>query len=155
MQETFQASCLCGGISLAYCGPIGPAKYCHCEGCRRANGSAFDITVRVEKKKLEIIARSELRSYKYVGGSGKEIERAFCGSCGSPVFTLYPATPDYAWVKAGLINNPELVKPAFENWASDKVSWATITISDTDHFRRSPRQEGLSPETCENLVPVR
>src|SRR5262245_59396301 len=91
MSDHFEASCLCGGITLSYSGLIGPSNYCHCEDCRRANGSAFNIGVRVERKDLKVNATSEMRSYKYTSGSGKEIERWFCGTCGSPILTLHPA----------------------------------------------------------------
>jgi hypothetical protein len=138
---------------VAYNGSIGPARYCHCEDCRRANGSAFDVSVRLEKKNLVVTASSELRSYKYPGGGGREIERCFCGRCGSPIYTFHTAKPEFVWIKAGVMNNPELVKPAFENWASDKVPWAAITLFDTDHFRRPPPM--ILPETCENAVSVR
>jgi hypothetical protein len=131
MSEHFEASCLCGGIRLSYSGSIGPANYCHCEDCRRANGSAFNIGVRVERKDLKVTASSELRSYKYVGGSGNEIERCFCGRCGSPIFTLHPAKPEYAWVKAGIINTPDTVKPAYESWVKDKVKWGTISVPES------------------------
>lgn len=131
MSEHFEASCLCGGIHLSYTGPLGPANYCHCEDCRRANGSAFNIGVRVERKFLEVKATTELRGYKYLSGSGKEIERCFCGKCGSPIMTLHPAKPDFAWVKAGIISDPKVVKPAYENWIKDKVDWATIRVSES------------------------
>ncbi len=128
MSEHFEAACLCGGIRLSYSGAIGPANYCHCDDCRRANGSAFNIGVRVEREDLEVNACAELKSYKYPSESGHEIERCFCGTCGSPIFTLHPAKSDYAWIKAGIINDPSLVKPAFEIWASDKVPWATPAV---------------------------
>ncbi len=128
MSEHFEAACLCGGITLSYSGTIGPANYCHCDDCRRANGSAFNIGVRVERKDLQVKATSELKSYKYVSESGYEIERCFCGTCGSPIFTLQPAKPEYAWVKAGIITDPSVVKPAFEICASDKVPWATVVV---------------------------
>ena len=131
MSEQFEASCLCGGIRLRYSGAIGPSNYCHCEDCRRANGSAFNIGVRVERKDLKLKATAEMRSYKYVSGSGREIERHFCGTCGSPIFTLHPAKPDYAWVKAGIINQPDVVKPTYENWVKDKVKWAAITVTES------------------------
>jgi hypothetical protein len=131
MSQQFEASCLCGGIRLTYEGEIGPANYCHCEDCRRANGSAFNIGVRVERRNLQVKADSELRTYEYVSDSGREIERCFCARCGSPIFTLHPAKPEYAWVKAGIINDPEIVKPAFEIWAKDKVKWATVSVSES------------------------
>jgi hypothetical protein len=136
MSDSLEASCLCGGITLSCSGAIGPANYCHCEDCRRANGSAFNIGVRVERKDLKVKATSELRGYKYLSESGKEIERCFCGTCGSPIFTLHPAKPEYAWVKAGIINDPKLVKPAYENWVKDKVEWATIRVPESHEESR-------------------
>jgi hypothetical protein len=136
MNEQFEARCLCGGVMLSYSGAIGPSNYCHCEDCRRANGSAFNLGVRVERKNLKVNAISDLRIYKYVGGSSKEIQRCFCGTCGSPIFTLHPAKPEYAWVKAGIINDPEVVKPAFENWVKDRVKWATINVAESHEESR-------------------
>jgi hypothetical protein len=131
MSEHFEASCLCGGITLSYTGVVGPANYCHCEDCRRANGSAFNIGVRVDLKDLQVKVVTEMRRYKYVGGNGREIVRCFCGTCGSPIFTLHPAKPDFAWVKAGIINQPEVVKPTHENWIKDKVKWGTIAVAES------------------------
>ena len=128
MSEHFEASCLCGGINLAYSGAIGPANYCHCEDCRRANGSAFNIGVRVDRKDLQVTTKTELRSYRCLGGNGKEIVRCFCGTCGSPIFTLHPAKPEFAWVKAGIIKQPEVVKPTHENWVKDKVTWSVVNV---------------------------
>jgi hypothetical protein len=130
MSEQFAASCLCGGIQLSYSGIIGPANYCHCEDCRRVTGSAFNIGVRVDRKDLKLRTTSELRSYKYASERGGEIERCFCGTCGSPILTLHPAKPESAWVKAGIINQPDTVTPTHENWTKDKVKWATINVAE-------------------------
>ncbi len=81
-------------------------------------------------------ASAELRSYKYASDSGREIERCFCGMCGSPMFTLHPAKPEYAWVKAGIINQPDIVRPAYENWIKDKVKWATINVAESHEESR-------------------
>jgi len=136
MKEHFEASCLCGGIRLSYSGELGPSNYYRCEDCRKANVSAFNIGVRVDREDLDVKATPEMRSYKFVSGSGREIERCFCGTCGSPIFTLHPARPEYAWVKAGIINQPEIVKPAYENWIKDKVKWATINVSESNEEGR-------------------
>jgi hypothetical protein len=39
--------------------------------------------------------------------------------------------PEYAWVKAGIIHQPDIVKPAYENWVKDKVKWAVIQVSES------------------------
>jgi hypothetical protein len=138
MNDHFDASCLCGSIQLTYSGQLGPANYCHCEDCRRANGSAFNIGVRVDRKGLALKATTELRSYRFLSSSGREIERCFCSTCGSPIYTLHPEKPEYAWVKAGIINQPEIVKPAYENWIKDKVKWAVIDVAESNEESRRP-----------------
>jgi hypothetical protein len=75
MSEHFEASCLCGGIKLSYSGVIGPANYCHCDDCRRSNGSAFNIGVRVERKDLKVDAHSELKRYLMTGKSCETLPR--------------------------------------------------------------------------------
>ena len=85
----------------------------------------------MDRKDLEVNAATELKGYQSVSDSGGEIVRCFCGTCGSPIFTLHPAKPEYAWVKAGIIHQPEIVKPTYENWIKDKVKWATINVSES------------------------
>ena len=77
-----------------------------------------------------------MKRYRYLGGNGKDIERCFCGTCGSPIFTLHPARPEYAWVKAGIINDANVVQPAYENWVKDKVGWATISVTESHEENR-------------------
>jgi hypothetical protein len=132
MNDDFEASCLCGGVRLRYSGKLGPSNYCHCEDCRRANGSAFNIGVRVDRKDLEVTTTTELKSYKSANDRGREIVRCFCGTCGSPIFTLHPDKPDYAWVKAGILRQPEIVRPTYENWIRDKVQWAVIDVPESN-----------------------
>jgi hypothetical protein len=99
MKTDITASCLCGGIQLTYSGELGPANYCHCADCRKITGSAFNIGVRVHRKDLIVNTASELRSFQSVNAAGRKIERYFCAACGSPVFTLHPSKPEFAWVK--------------------------------------------------------
>jgi len=131
MNDHFEASCLCGGIKLSYMGVIGPANYCHCEDCRRVTGSAFNLGVRVDRSGLQVVATSELRVYAYTGGNGRPIQRWFCGACGSPIYTLHPGKPEFAWIKAGIIHDPAVVKPTYENWIKDKVPWANISVTES------------------------
>lgn len=144
MSASFTASCLCGGVKLSYSGELGPANYCHCADCRRITGSAFNIGLRVYRKDLVVNATSELRSYNSANAAGRKIERYFCATCGSPIFTLHPSKPEFAWVKAGIIDQPELVQPEYENWIKDKVSWATITVIES-YAENKPLTESARP----------
>lgn len=128
MGTTVTGSCLCGKVRFSYSGPLGPANYCHCDDCRKANGSAFNIGVRVDKSALEFEDSSCMKNYEYRADSGNKMTRVFCGNCGSPIMTLHSSNEAYAWVKAGIIDQPEHIRPVHESWTSRKVAWADIHV---------------------------
>ena len=39
--EFIRGQCLCGGFQFEISEPIGEVRLCHCDLCRRANGTAF------------------------------------------------------------------------------------------------------------------
>ena len=40
-QKRYTGSCLCGGLRYEIRGEIGDIVQCHCQRCRKANGTAF------------------------------------------------------------------------------------------------------------------
>jgi hypothetical protein len=120
--------CLCGTIKISYNGKPGPAGYCHCDDCRRCTGSAFNVSVRVDRDKLVIKNEDKLGTYSYIADSGNKMSRLFCKQCGSPIMTLHAVMPGYAWIKAGIIDQTEAIKPKGESWKSRKVPWADIKV---------------------------
>jgi len=125
MPEIITGSCLCGAIRFSYEGPIGSAAYCHCTDCRRCTGSAFNISVALEAALFKIIGGSP-SSYTKQADSGHELTRHFCPDCGSPIYTSSPKHPDRVYVKAGIINDPTLIRPAYQSWALSAVPWSNI-----------------------------
>ena len=139
--ETICGGCLCGNIRYSIDGDIGEANYCHCRDCRRANGSAFNVGVRVEKSTFRCEGRT-LSEYATFGESGGKITRHFCKVCGSPVFTSSSSNDDVIHVKAGSLDDPNVVAPGFQIWTVSEVSWAKIA-PDIPSFskNRSGRKE--------------
>jgi len=130
---TATGACLCGAVTFE-CDQLGPAGYCHCEDCRRCTGSAFNISVRCATSDLRILS-GELGSFTKNGDSGCELTRHFCQSCGSPIFTSSPRDPAVIYVKAGVLDDPVLVRPALQCWTRSKVAWA-ILPSSIDSFEK-------------------
>jgi hypothetical protein len=125
MAHLLTGGCLCGAVRYAYEGDVGAAGYCHCADCRRVSGSAFGISVRVDASQFRIV-RGRPRTFTKAGDSGRLVTRAFCGDCGSPLFTLPPERPDVVFIKAGSLDDPTLVKPDRQAWTRSRVSWAEI-----------------------------
>jgi len=125
MLEIATGSCLCGDIRFSYEGPIGSAAYCHCADCRKCTGSAFNISVALETSNFKII-RGSPTSYTKQADSGHELTRHFCSNCGSPIYTSSPKHPDRLYVKAGVIDDPALIRPAYQSWIRSAVPWSKI-----------------------------
>jgi hypothetical protein len=125
MTELITGGCLCGYVRYEYQGELGAANYCHCRDCRKSTGSAFNIGIRLQSAALRIVA-GQVKSYTKHGDSGNSITREFCPECGSPLFTRAPAKPQFVWLKAGSLDNPQLVKPIHQIWTDSAVPWADI-----------------------------
>ena len=116
--------CLCGGVRFRVTGPIGPAVFCHCSMCRRASGSAFASNASVASDDFRIVSGAELVQ-KYESSPGKF--RHFCGRCGSPLFSLDPATPGQTRIRLGTVDGDPGTRPALHYAVESKAPWFEIT----------------------------
>ena len=125
MVATVTGGCLCTNVRFAYTGTLGEAAYCHCSDCRKCTGSAFNVSVRVERKHFAITA-GQSKGFTKQADSGNELTRHFCSDCGSPLFTSSPSHPDLVYVKAGAFDDPTLVHSVRQSWTRSSVPWAVI-----------------------------
>ena len=128
--------CLCGRVNCQCSGAVGPTSYCHCSDCRRATGSAFNIGVRVRTDAFSIAG--PIRAFTKTGDSGNPLSRHFCSECGSPIYTSSPQHPEYVFVKAGTLDDPEIPAPSHEIWTDSRVPWSRIP-ADIERYRRGPK----------------
>jgi hypothetical protein len=118
--------CLCGSVRFSIKGKIGPAGFCHCNQCRRANGSAFAANAPVRTRYFEITEGSELLS-EYESSPGKF--RAFCTRCGSPMYSRRDDTPESRNIRLGSLEQDPERRPAAHVWVGSKAPWFEIVDS--------------------------
>jgi len=82
----------------------------------------------VERDKLNIENEALLKAFECTADSGTTLNRLFCSNCGSPIMTTHPHDKNLVWIKAGLFDQPELIKPTHESWTTRKVPWADIDV---------------------------
>jgi hypothetical protein len=63
------------------------------------------------------------------------LTRAFCGDCGSPLYTASPAHAEHIYVKAGSLDDPSAVRPAHQSWLDSAVPWREIDPTIPAHRR--------------------
>lgn len=125
MDINLRGKCMCGHVQYEAAGDPENASYCHCEDCKRATGGPYTVGVLVKLSDLHIISGA-VKGYTSIADSGREITREFCPECGSPLFTRAEKCPDLVFLKAGSLDDPEVVKPGCQTWTQHAVPWAYI-----------------------------
>ena len=59
-EKIYTGSCLCDGIHYEIHGEIGDVIECHCQRCRKANGTAFATNAPIQKADFKITKGEEL-----------------------------------------------------------------------------------------------
>lgn len=119
----YTGSCLCGGVAFEIEGELAPIQVCHCQQCRKAQGTALVTNIPVATDQLRWV-RGEERLKSFESTPGKE--RVFCRDCGSPVFSRLATLPGVVRIRAGLLNEPLETRPAFHFFVASACNWWQI-----------------------------
>jgi hypothetical protein len=117
-----KGSCLCGNVSLEIAGPLRNARFCHCSNCRKFSGMSPAAWGLVQTDQLTV-SPSDSGVSKYNSGGGL---RAFCSSCGSPLWYEPAGMPQYRGIPLGVIDEGEVPNPAMHVWTKSKVPWTSF-----------------------------
>jgi hypothetical protein len=117
--------CLCGQITVSIpteaFNANGRTSMCHCKNCCRSSGSLGSLNVVVPVSDVQI--KGQPKVYKDGDtNSGASVQRAFCGNCGSPIYTATPNISGVQVIKLGLFD--EIPKPAMELYCRAMPSWS-------------------------------
>ena len=119
-----EGGCLCGAVRYSVDQPALGEAVCHCRNCQRQSGSAFSVLVAVRLSAFKLTGTPAL--YEDRADSGAQVNRYFCGACGSPIYTALPASPKLAFIKGGTLDNPSLLAPKTHVWCNSKWPWTAI-----------------------------
>ena len=122
-QNLYSGSRLCGGLRYEIHGEIGDIVQCHCQKCRKANGTAFASNAPIQKADFKIVQGEHLLK-KFQ--SSETTQRCFCADCGSPIISIKAETPDLYRLRIGSLDTPLQQKPTQHIFAASKAEWDSI-----------------------------
>jgi hypothetical protein len=131
-------SCHCGAITIE--GEADPEKVaiCHCTDCQTGTGSAFRISVPVPGASLKM--NGQPTTYlKTTAESGRPRVQAFCGKCGSPIYSTTPGDgvqPSYT-VRVGILRQRDQLRPRRQQWFRSSRPWSTELGSVPKHEKQA------------------
>jgi hypothetical protein len=107
--DIFTGGCLCGQLRITATGQPYRTGLCHCLDCRKHHGALFHASAIFPQD--AVVITGEARAYK---------DRAFCPTCGSPVFAR---SGDEVEVYLGTLDAPNQFIPTYELWTDRREAW--------------------------------
>lgn len=134
-----KGGCLCGQVHYEISAEPIMSGHCHCLDCQKNSGSGHTEHVMFPKAAVKITGK--FSEFKSKADSGNTVTRAFCPSCGSPVYAASSGMPDMMTVRAGTLEDPEVFKPQVAVYAIRRHSWDHMDATVPSFDRMPPTQK--------------
>ena len=115
----FTGSCLCGSVSYKSNSDPLVIQNCHCDQCRKATGSVYLTNLFIKEENFEITG--EVNNYTHLSDAGNNMTKYFCPKCGSQVFGKNSGRPGIITIRAGTVNEKDIIKPIRNLFLKSKV----------------------------------
>lgn len=130
-------SCLCGAVRISgEAEPVFQVK-CHCTDCRKLSGSGHAAMIGVPEGSVSF--SGDIRMFRSLADSGREVARGFCPMCGSGVCSRNAAAPGLVFVRASALDDPNQFSPQLAVFTSRAAVWDVVT-SGIPSFATSPER---------------
>ena len=128
--------CACGAIKVEAEADPEKTNMCHCTDCQTATGTAFRVSVPVSGATLKLTGKPATY-LKTTADSGNPRLQAFCGTCGSPLYSTSPGEgvqPMYM-LRVGILRQRDQFVPRRQIWWRSARNWIT-QIASVPHFEK-------------------
>lgn len=115
-----KGSCHCESIEFELKGNPELVVNCHCNECKKRNGSAYSTYMAVKQSDLSIIKGNEYLKAYTIENVG---EKHFCSKCGSPIYNNNYRYPGLYMLFYGVVNSPENITPSYNVYCESKHKW--------------------------------
>jgi hypothetical protein len=117
-------ACSCGAIRIEAEADPEKAQICHCTDCQTATGTAFRVSIPVPGASLRVSGQPAIY-IKTTAESGKPRVQAFCGKCGSPIYSTSVGDGVQAsyTLRVGILRQRDQLTPRRQIWWRSARSW--------------------------------
>ncbi|MCW4463119.1 GFA family protein [Sphingomonas sp. BT-65] len=121
MTEPYTGGCACGAIRYQVSSEPAMMNLCQCRQCQRDSGTGHAAHVTFVGAQVETSGQPSF--WEMVGEGGTRKHRAFCPTCGSPVYIAFPDMPEVFVASAGSLDDPSRYHPQVVLWTAARQAW--------------------------------
>ena len=121
MWKKYHGKCLCGRVTYSADGPPVVVAQCYCDECRRLSGTGHSVGAMFPSGAVALFGK--LNEFNYVSCTGSEVTKAFCSTCGSPVYGTNTRTPEHLTLTLGTMDDADGLSVEVVIFERDKPHW--------------------------------
>lgn len=135
MSRAYTGGCACGAVRYEISAEPLFQNHCQCRDCQRKSGTGHGSYLSFARADVKHSGPATL--WDMVGDSGNVKTRAFCPTCGSPVYMTFRAMPDIFTVHAASLDEPARFQPQVVTYAVRALAWDRMDAA-LPAFERMP-----------------
>lgn len=112
--HAYTGGCACGALRYEIAAEPVMAGHCQCRDCQRDSGTGHASHMAFPRAATHLSGEATL--WEKAVESGNIVSRAFCPTCGSPVFSTNNGMPEFFF-------DPSRYKPQMVVWAKSGCAW--------------------------------
>ncbi len=124
MSQAYTGGCACGAIRFEIAAEPLFQNHCQCRDCQRMSGTGHGSYLTFPRQSVRQTGAAT--SWDMLGDSGQVKTRAFCPTCGSPVYMGFSGMPDVFTVHAASLDDPGRLQPQALTYALRGEAWDFI-----------------------------
>ena len=121
MAEVLRGGCACGRIRYEVGAAPAFSLLCKCRQCQRISGSGHSAQFAALAASTRI--HGELRYHDYTADSGNLVSSGFCPTCGNPVLKKPADYPQFVFIHAATLDEPQAYRPQMVVFSQNGQSW--------------------------------
>jgi hypothetical protein len=124
VSEAYTGGCACGAIRYEISGEPLFSNHCQCRDCQYMSGTAHGSYLTFARSGVKHSGHAKL--WDMVADSGDVKTRAFCPTCGSPVYLTFSAMPNNFAIHAASLDDPARFRPHAVTYAVRAHDWDSL-----------------------------
>ncbi len=131
----YPGSCECKSIQYKFTGEPLTCYACHCTDCQTSSGSAFGLSMIINKSDIEII-KGKI-AITIINVNDTKVQKHHCPQCGTPFWFSADEYPGIVALKPGTFDDTSWFSPVAHLWVRSAQPWV-IFDSFTPQYEKQP-----------------
>jgi hypothetical protein len=116
--------CFCKSVRFSVTAAPLAARVCWCRVCQYLGAGNGAMSVCFPADAVSV--QGEVKWFESIADSGNRMRRGFCPTCGTQLFSNAESRPHLTFIRAGALDDPNLMKPQMTIWTDAAPDWACI-----------------------------